>query len=181
MNLNDAARAHIERFRYANGQKIRARNPLQLERNLNDDYVKFLGFSSALLPPGAGVLGMITNRMFLDSESLVGLREWFMTNFDQIYIVDLWGSSEESRRVARLANDENVFDILQGVAVSLLVRRRSHKAVARLVHAREVIGKREAKYRLLIDDLAVGEAGWDKIMPRPGMWRLHRRDNGERT
>ena len=74
MNLNEAAKAHIEKFRFANGQKIRARNALQLERNLNDDYVKFLGFGTELLPHGAGVFGMITNRMFLDSESLVGMR-----------------------------------------------------------------------------------------------------------
>jgi hypothetical protein len=106
MNLNAAAKAHIEKFRYANGQRIRARNALQLERNLNDDYVKFLGFSTELFPRGTGALGMITNRMFLDSESLVGLREWFATHFRQLYVIDLWGSNEESRRVERVFSAE---------------------------------------------------------------------------
>src|SRR6185437_10883298 len=102
MNLNDVAKVHIEPFRFANGARITARNALQLERNLNDDYVKFLGLSLSLFPPGTGVLGMITNRMFLDSESLVGLREWMVTRFSRLTILDLWGSSEESRRIPRL-------------------------------------------------------------------------------
>jgi len=183
MNLNEAAKAHIEKFRFANGQKIRARNALQLERNLNDDYVKFLGLSSDLFPLGTGILGMITNRMFLDSESLVGLREWFATNFDRVCIVDLWGSSEESRRVARLAEDENVFDILQGVAVSFSVRRRVRSKTANPVRSREVIGKREDKYKLLFENLALDDKSWEQTTPEPEWWWLHRNasDSGSAT
>jgi predicted helicase len=174
MNLTETAKAHIEKFRFANGQRIRVRNPLQLERNLNDDYVKFLGYSTALFPCGTGVLGMITNRMFLDSESLVGLREWMVTTFDHVIVADLWGSSEESRRIERLAQDENVFDILQGVAISFWIRRRPHSDVAYPVLSRELIGKREEKYRLLNEDIGVLGTGWDKTQPEPPVWWLHR-------
>lgn len=174
MNLNASAKAHIEKFRYANGQKIRARNALQLERNLNDDYVKFLGFATELFPTGTGVLGMITNRMFLDSESLVGLREWVANNFEQLCFVDLWGSSEESRRVKRLAADENVFDILQGVAISFIIRRREQPATPNPTKAREVIGTREQKYKLLSTDLDLGGNGWERTQPKPETWCLHR-------
>jgi hypothetical protein len=180
MNLNEAARAHIERFRYLSGQRIKARNALQFERNLNDDYVKFLGFSSTLLPLGAGILGMITNRMYLESESLVGLRQWFSGHFDKIYVVDLWGSSEESRRVEWLANDENVFDILQGVAVSFFIKRRPSETFTSIAYARELIGKREEKYRLLLEDLHTGEGGWKEVRPSPGMWWLHRTTSNKR-
>jgi len=174
MNLNEAAKAHIEKFRFANGQKIRARNALQLERNLNDDYVKFLGFGTELLPHGAGVFGMITNRMFLDSESLVGMREWLATNFAQLYFVDLWGSSEESRRVERLAADENVFDILQGVAISFAIHRLESKTASALTKSREVIGTREEKYRLLSTDLELRGDGWVETKPEGQSWWLHR-------
>ena len=174
MNLNEAAKAHIEKFRFANAKKIRARNALQLERNLNDDYVKFLGFGSELLPHGAGILGMITNRMFLDSESLVGLREWLATNFAKLYFVDLWGSSEESRRVKRLAADENVFDILQGVAISFAIHRLERKTASALTKSREVIGTCEEKYKLLSTDLEVKSAGWVETKPKGQSWWLHR-------
>jgi SOS-response transcriptional repressor LexA len=174
MNLNPSAQSHIEKFRFANGEKIRLRNALQLERNLNDDYVKFLGFSTGLFDNGPGLLGMITNRMFLDSESLVGLREWFATHFDVLRIVDLWGSNEEARRVERLARDENVFDIQQGVAISFAARTRSDATAAPEVKAREVIGARSHKYRLLGTDLGVDEQGWTKVQPDPGSWWLSR-------
>jgi len=178
MNLNAEAKVHIDKFRYANGNRIRARNALQLERNLNDDYVKFLGFSTELFPHGAGVLGMITNRMFLDSESLVGLREWLATSFRQLGFVDLWGSSEESRRVERLAEDENVFDILQGVAVSFAVHRQERGAARLPARFREVIGLREEKYRLLSTDLDLRGSGWEMIRPEPENWWLHRESSG---
>lgn len=170
MNLTDDAKAHIEKFRYSDGQRIRARNALQLERNLNDDYVKFLGMATGLIP-GAGVLGMITNRMFLDSESLVGLREWLVTNFGVVRVLDLWGSSEEARRVERLSGDENVFDILQGVAISFAIRQ---PGATRSVAARELIGSRVTKYRALLDDLSLDDAEWGATSPATPDWWLHR-------
>jgi len=174
MNLSEAAKKHIARFRFANGARIRARNALQLERNLNDDYVKFLGLSSELFALGTGVLGIITNRMFLDSESLVGLREWFCCNFERIYILDLWGSSEESRRIERLAKDKNVFDIQQGVAISICVRRRIPSDVATPVFSREVIGSRETKYSQLNTDLEINGEAWNEVYPKPKNWWMHR-------
>lgn len=179
MNLTPTAKTHIEKFRYANGQKIRARNALQLERNLNDDYVKFLGFASNLFPLGTGVQGMITNRMFLDSESLVGLREWFAKNFCQMYLLDLWGSSEESRRIERLAMDENVFDILQGVAITFAVKRRATSDAVRPTLFREVIGKREDKYVFLGENLVLGGPRWEETLPQSDDWWLHRAKSDE--
>jgi predicted helicase len=173
MNLEDAARAHIDKFRFANGEKLRARNALQLERNLNDDYVKFLGASSDLLAE-RGIIAMITNRMYLESESLVGVREWFARHFDRIYVADLWGSSEESRRVARLADDENVFDILQGVAVSVFVREGLNGREVARSFSREVVGTRDAKYELLADGLTLEDGSWSEGGPSARQWYLHR-------
>jgi len=174
MNLDDYAKAHIEKFRYSNGARIRARNALQLERNLNDDYVKFLGFAAECIPAGGGVLGMITNRMFLDSESLVGLREWFAKHFERTLIVDLHGSSEESRRVERLGQDENVFDILQGVAVSFHVGRRPSAGSPHPCNSREVIAGRPRKYTLLSEDLSLDDGRWKETIPQTPDWWLDR-------
>ena len=165
-NLQDFAKAHIEKFRYSGGMRIRARNALQLERNLNDDYVKFMGFASGIISSVSGVLGMITNRMFLESESLVGMREWIATHFERGFFVDLRGSSEESRRVPRLAQDENVFDILQGVALSLLVGRRRDSGDVCAVFFREVVAARPKKYEALANDLDLFRGDWKKLSPQ---------------
>lgn len=173
MNLSEKAKTHIEKFRFANGERIRSRNAIQLERNLNDDYVKFLGFAFNLLKNGIGVIGIITNRMFLDSESLVGLREWAIKNFDRIFIIDLWGSSEESRRVERLFGDENVFDIQQGVSISFYTKFNQNPEKLSTVFHKELIGKREYKYQVLNDNLSIKEKGWFENVPSPKMWWLH--------
>ena len=173
-NLQDFAKAHIEKFRYSGGMRIRARNALQLERNLNDDYVKFMGFAAGVISSVSGVLGMITNRMFLESESLVGMREWITTHFERGFFVDLHGSSEESRRVSRLAQDENVFDILQGVALSLLVGRRRDSNDVCAVFFREVVAARPEKYEALANNLDIFRGGWKKLSPQAPKWWLDR-------
>ena len=176
MNLDDDAKKHIEKFRFANGKRIRARNALQLERNLNDDYVKFLGYAADRIPACGGVLGMVTNRMFLESESLTGLREWFATNFPRSFIVDLHGSNEESRRVERLAHDENVFDIQQGVAVSFFVRRRRAAGEDSSSHAQELVGDRQYKYTLLSEGLSIEDGSWNVRTPAAPSWWLDREE-----
>lgn len=173
MNMDDASKQHIQKFRFANGRRIRARNMLQLERNLNDDYVKFIGFSTALLPKDAGLIGMVTNRMYLESESLVGLREWVNRHFDKLWFLDLWGSSEESRRIERLQQDESVFDILQGVAICLLVKHNA-ESVSHHVSSQELIGSRNEKYLRLQNELCFADTGWLTITPSPDQWILHR-------
>ena len=176
-NLQDFAKDHIDRFRYTGGIRIRARNALQLERNLNDDYVKFLGFATSALQSAPGVLGFITNRMFLESESLVGLREWISTHFRRAFFLDLRGSSEESRRVPRLAHDQNVFEIQQGVAVSLLVSRACIESAGGAdaepaTFSSELVGPVSHKYQALANSLGVRDSGWTKLAPKAPTWRL---------
>ena len=173
-NLQDFAKEHVEKFRYSGGMRIQARNALQLERNLNDDYVKFMGLAYGLISFSSGVLGMITNRMFLESESLVGMREWTATHFDKGFFVDLHGSSEESRRVPRLATDENVFDILQGVALSFLVGKKRDSGPVCAVSFREIVAARPEKYEALVNDLALFRDGWKALSPLAPKWWLDR-------
>ena len=113
---------------------------------------------------------MITNRMYLESASLVGVRQWFATHFHKIFVLDLRGSSEESRRIPRLSTDENVFDILQGVAVSFLVRHRATATEPGTAIAREVVGTRQDKYRSLAENLTCSKT--------VGAWFVLDRPNG---
>lgn len=177
-NLSDTAKTHIDKYRYANGHRIRARNALQLERNLNDDYVKFMGLCTTLIcESGAGVLGMITNRMFLDSESLVGFRQRHCEEFSGTAVLDLHGDLEASRRIPALSGDQNVFQITQGVAITFLWRVPT--SVARR-SAGELIGSSEHKAAKLgmatHTSLAV-----DATEPAPVDWWLDAREIGQQV
>ncbi|MBK6682851.1 MAG: hypothetical protein IPG45_00105 [Deltaproteobacteria bacterium] len=64
-NLTAEARALIEPFKFINGERIQEKGALQLERNLNDDYVKFWSYViNALQRSTCGIASMITNRAY---------------------------------------------------------------------------------------------------------------------
>lgn len=172
-NMQDFAKEHINAFRFANGVKIKMRNALQHERNLNDDYVKFFGFILGLIDEGA--VGIITNRYFLESNSLVGLRQRICEFPGKSRLVDLMGSAEEAQRVERLLNDENVFDIKQGVAVTIISRQRSARDHQSLLDT--LVGKRDTKYNWLQVRLNASFRPKDATIPTGPHWSLGRSSN----
>ena len=51
------------------------------------------------------------------------MRQSLMRSFEQIYVLDLHGNAKKKERAPDGSKDENVFDIEQGVAISLFVKR----------------------------------------------------------
>jgi predicted helicase len=96
------------------------------ERNiqpLSDDYIKFLRFAHWKLgQAGKGVLGFITNNSYLSGVIHRGMRKKLYETFDEIYILNLHGSSRIGEKTPDGGKDENVFDIQQGVAIVLYVK-----------------------------------------------------------
>ena len=67
---------------------------------LNDDYVKFIRFAQLKMDAvEEGVVGIITNHSWLDNPTFRGMRQSLMRSFDQIYLVDLHGSTKPKERV----------------------------------------------------------------------------------
>ena len=102
------------------GGPLNEKNP----KWLNDDYVKFIRYAHRRIErTGEGVLGFVTNHSYLDNPTFRGMRQSLMDTFDEMYVLDLHGNSKKKERTPDGGNDENVFDIQQGVAVCLLVKR----------------------------------------------------------
>jgi hypothetical protein len=100
------------------GNPLNERNP----KALQDDYVKFLRFAQwKIQKAGKGIVAMITNHGYLDNTTFRGMRQSLMKTFDEIYILDLHGNSVKRETAPNGGKDENVFDIRQGVAISLFV------------------------------------------------------------
>lgn len=118
------------------------------ERNpkwLNDDYVKFIRFAQLKMDAvDEGVVGIITNHSWLDNPTFRGMRQSLMRTFEQIYVLDLHGNIKKKERAPDGSADENVFDIEQGVAISVFVKRAG---LERRVWRGELWGKRLDKYR----------------------------------
>lgn len=114
---------------------------------LSDDYVKFLSYALQISVPSASVIGMITNRSYLEGLIHRGMRSILCSSCSGIFIVDLHGDSNVGEHSPLGRANENVFDIMQGVAISMFVR--SPRDRAKSVFRREVWGKRDEKYRAL--------------------------------
>lgn len=149
-NLAEEQRRIINRYKVIDGQPLRERNALQLERNLNDDYVKFLAISEdALSASNIGILGIITNNSYLGAKTLRGVRARLLEVFDHLSVLDLGGSTELSGSSAKRLQDENVFDIAQGVAVSIFCRTGVQSDRGTAIKHTRIFGDRESKYSFL--------------------------------
>ena len=164
-NMAASERESVQRYKYVHGERLKERGALQLEKILNDDYVKFLCLAEnfALRTP-LFVFGMVTNHAYIDNPTMRGLRASLLDSYGKLRITDLHGSLK--KRVA--AEDENVFDIQQGVAIAVGTRRPGGP---RSVEHFSVVGDRQFKYSWLSS--TYGEAvPWTLVEARPPFYLL---------
>ena len=123
-NIGDWIAKEIKAYYQVDGKPLGEKNPKWLQ----DDYVKFIRFAQWKIDQaGEGVLGFITNHSYLDTPTFRGMRYSLMQSFDEIYLLDLHGSSLKKEKCPDGSKDENVFDIQQGVAISLFIKRGEKK------------------------------------------------------
>ncbi|PZS90098.1 DEAD/DEAH box helicase [Stenotrophomonas maltophilia] len=97
-----------------------------LLRNLYDSYIRAIRWASDRVKD-RGIVAFITNGRFIDAGFANGLRKCLATEFTSVYIYNLRGFVKG--RVGDDAKREggNVFDILTGVAITLLVKNPDAK------------------------------------------------------
>ena len=155
-----------ESYFTVDGGPLGERNP----KWLNDDYVKFIRFAQWRIEhTGEGVLGFVTNHGYLDNPTFRGMRQSLMAAFDEIHLLDLHGNARRKERAPDGGPDQNVFDIQQGVAIGLFVKRKDGAGPARVFHA-DLWGPREGgadggKYGQL-DGNDVETTDWTELAPR---------------
>ncbi|KQC06604.1 MAG: DNA methyltransferase [Candidatus Cloacimonas sp. SDB] len=133
----DGAQSYYE----VDGQPLGERNPKWLQ----DDYVKFLRFAQwKIQKSGFGIVAMITNHSYLDNPTFRGMRQSLLKTFDEIYLLDLHGNSLKKETCPDGGKDENVFDIRQGVAIAVFVKKKE-ETEKQVLHA-DLFGLREKKY-----------------------------------
>jgi predicted helicase len=134
--------------------------------NLDDDYIKFIRFGQHFIDKnGEGVLAYISNNSFIDGITHRQMRKSLLESFDEIYILDLHGNAKKKETAPDGSKDENVFDITQGVSISLLIKN-GHKLtnnLAEVFHA-DLYGKRDYKYTKL-NEASISNLSWVKLSP----------------
>lgn len=132
----------VKDYYYFDGQPLGEENP----KALQDDYVKFIRFAQWKIDQEkAGVVAIITNHTFLDSPTLKGMRQSLAKTFNQMYFLDLHGSSKKKEKAPDGSKDENVFDIKQGVCISILIKQGAENKQ----QISDMFGTRKNKYKIL--------------------------------
>ncbi|MBI4527366.1 MAG: N-6 DNA methylase [Deltaproteobacteria bacterium] len=168
-NIGEWISQVIRDYYKVDGQPLGEKNPKWLQ----DDYVKFIRFAQwKIEQAGEGVLGFITNHSYLDNPTFRGMRQSLMNTFEQICLLDLHGNSLKKERCPDRSKDENVFDIRQGVAIAIFVKKAG---LQRKIHHAEVWGLREKKYDWL-ERSDISTTTWTKIYPKSPLYLFVPRD-----
>jgi len=163
----------IKDYKQVDGEPLGEKNPKWLQ----DDYVKFLRFAQWKIDEeGSGCVGMITNHSYLDNPTFRGMRQSLLKSFDEIFILNLHGNSLKKEKCPDGGADRNVFDIRQGVAIALFIKRGEKEAGkdAEVSYA-DLWGAREDKYAFL-EAHDISDTKWKRLTPRSGSYFFVPRD-----
>jgi hypothetical protein len=159
---------------------------------LQDDYVKFIRFAQMKMDGGdfecvdnqgdvqtvrlqgvdQGIVGVITNHSYLDNPTFKGMRKSLMETFDQIYVLDLHGNSKKKEHAPDGGEDQNVFDIEQGVAIGLFVKGAGLKGG---VWHGDLWGKQLEKYQAAVTSNR-SSIPWTQLGPAAPDWLFKPQD-----
>lgn len=116
-NLTPELRRIVDPYRSVAGEKIRERNMLQFEKNIQDDYVKFIRLAEREASRNHGVISLVTNHGYIDAPTLRGMRWHLSRSFSAVEVIDLHGNSNKNESLSSGNVDKNIFPIKQGVAI----------------------------------------------------------------
>ena len=149
----------IKTYKQVDGKPLGERNPKWLQ----DDYVKFIRFAQWKMEQvERGIVAVITNHGFLDNPTFRGMRQSLLDTFDALYFLDLHGNAKKKETAPDGGEDENVFDIQQGVAISLLIKNPEAKNKG-VFHA-DLYGKRNDKYTFCLEH-NIKSIQWKTLAP----------------
>lgn len=146
--------------------------------SLYDSYVKAFRWATDRLDNDGGIIAFITNSGWIDKGAANGIRKAFAKEFSSIYVLDLKGAIRGKSGEAAKREGQNVFDIMTGVAITILVKNPSRKNEATINYYN--VGdylKRVEKIKYLKTCKSIEGVTWQNIVPNnEGDW-LNQRDS----
>lgn len=131
---------------------VKYKNTLE-EKNakgINNDYCKFIRLGHNFVTRNQeGVLAYICGNTFTKTNIFRGMRYQLLQDFDDIYILNLHGSSKFDEN-SKDIDDENIFNIMVGVSINIFVKRKDSQHIGlATVHYKDIFGTRRQKLDFL--------------------------------
>lgn len=154
-NTGTWIKSAIDAYKYIDGVHFGER-----KHWLHDDYVKFIRFAQWKMERAeTGIVGIITNHSWLDNPTFRAMRFSLMKTFDQIYVIDLHGNTKKREISPDGSLDTNIFDIEQGVAISLFIKKAG---LEKGVWRGDIWGTRLSKYKAAAAE-TIAKFGWKRL------------------
>ena len=149
-----------------------------LNKSLYDAYIKAFRWSSDRLENNEGIIAFITNSGWLDGNSADGFRKCLENEFSGIYVFNLRGAVRGRSGEVAKREGKNVFDIMTGVAITILVKRKEHKGIAKIYY--HDIGdylNREEKFGIIRKSKSINGIDFRNITPNEHSDWLNQRND----
>lgn len=153
-----------------------------LSRGLYDSYIKAFRWSSDRIDEkNGGIVAFITNSGWIDTNSTDGLRKCFEKEFSSIYVFNLRGGIRGKSKDAAQREGQNIFDIMTGVAITILVKNPNVKTEKATIYYHDIGDylKRSEKLEILQQFKGINnfKIEWKVLKPNEhGDWLNQRSD-----
>lgn len=152
------------------------------KNSLYDTYIKAFRWASDRLDPvNGGIIGFITNSGWLDSNSTEGFRKCLEKEFSAIYIFNLRGGVRGKSGDLAKREGQNVFNIMTGVAMTILVKNPKVKRDKAEIRYHDIgdYRTREEKFDIIKENKSVLSPNFKAEIITPneyGDWLSQRND-----
>lgn len=149
---------------------------------VHDSYIKaFRWATDRINNKDGGVIGFITNSGWLDGNSFDGFRKVIEKEFSSIYIYNLRGSIRGKSREIAKKEGQNVFNIMTGVAIVIMVKKpliKGQKATIYYTSIEDYLSREQKKERIKkLGDISNNSMGWQILSPNEdGDWISQRNE-----
>lgn len=145
-------------------------------KGINNDYCKFIRLGQNFVErTNEGVLAYICGNTFLDTRLFRGMRYNLLKEFDEIYVINLHGSSKRSEGEEGM-RDECIFNIMVGVSINIFVKHKNgSKDTLATVHYKDLYGTRREKLEYLSTH-RLSDIDFVEVTPFPPFYALRTRN-----
>lgn len=130
-------------------------------RPLSNDYVKFIRYAQELVKDSNhAIIAFVLPHTYIDNLTFRGMRWELLNEFSDIYILDLHGNALGQGKAA----DQNIFEIQQGICISIFVKKPKIEKQLATVQYAEVVGTRTEKFNFL-KSKDIQDIKWEALKP----------------
>src|SRR5574344_763518 len=112
-----------------------ANSKAKLNKGAYNSYIRAFRWAADRLDKSGGIIAFITNSGYLRANNMDGFRQCIANDFSSIYVLDLKGAIRGKSKDEVKKEGQNIFNILTGVAITILVKNPDKSGKANIKYS----------------------------------------------